>query len=600
MSEEDSLHDSLLDSLRDSLKDISQDVSQSQIPLAVIIGMPAAGKTRVGKELAHILNVPFIDTDDLIEQKINMPISQYFKAFGEESFRDIEAQIVRDAIFPDSNLVKDSDSSKACDFSEPQTLSQSAPIVALGGGAPMRKETQGVLRKYTKLGGRVVYLQVNASDAIERVSWNSNRPMLSGEDGAKRWMDLFDKRDPVFCKVANLHARVYGLTPKPAARKVKDMIMQRIVHVAGKGIEDYDVHIGAGAMSLLPQMLGKKPVRVALIHTQPVQRHSDKARSILRAAGYDVFDILIPDAEAGKTVKVADFVWSRLANAGFTRSDAIVGLGGGAATDLAGFVASTWMRGIRYVNCPTSLLAMVDASTGGKTGVNTAFGKNLVGSFYTPAGVLADTCAFSTLPNDIFVEGLGEVAKSGFIGDSSILKILEDPQNASKLRSVDGPSILDDADLNNMVCDLIEKSVRVKAYHVSNDLKEKGLREFLNYGHTLGHAIEQIEHFSWRHGNAVAVGMVFAAELAQLLGYLSTGDVEYHRSLLKSLGLPISWNGGGSDDDAFNKVLDLMHKDKKARGNTLRFVVLDGIGNPIHLDNPPLDAIRDAFNKIRG
>lgn len=128
-------------------------------------------------------------------------------------------------------------------------------------------------------------------------------------------------------------------------------------------------------------MLGKQPVRVALIHTQPVQRHSDKARSILRASGYDVFDILIPDAEAGKTVKVADFVWSRLANAGFTRSDAIVGLGGGAATDLAGFVASTWMRGIRYVNCPTSLLAMVDASTGGKTGVNTAAGKNLVGSF---------------------------------------------------------------------------------------------------------------------------------------------------------------------------------------------------------------------------
>lgn len=509
-----------------------------------------------------------------------MPIAQYFKDFGEESFRDIETQIVRDAIFPD--------------------FEQSAPIVALGGGAPMRKETQDVLRKYTKLGGRVVYLQVNASDAIERVSWNSNRPMLSGEDGAKRWMDLFDKRDSVFCKVANLHARVYGLTPKPAARKVKDMIMQRIVHVDGKGIEDYDVHIGAGAMSLLPQMLGKQPVRVALIHTQPVQRHSDKARSILRASGYDVFDILIPDAEAGKTVKVADFVWSRLANAGFTRSDAIVGLGGGAATDLAGFVASTWMRGIRYVNCPTSLLAMVDASTGGKTGVNTAAGKNLVGSFYTPVGVLADTCAFSTLPNDIFVEGLGEVAKSGFIGDSSILKILENPQNASKLRSVDGPSILDDADLNNMVCDLIEKSVRVKAYHVSNDLKEQGLREFLNYGHTLGHAIEQIEHFSWRHGNAVAVGMVFAASLAQILGYLSLEDVEYHRSLLKSLGLPISWNGGGNNDDAFAKVLDLMHKDKKARGNTLRFVFLDGIGNPIHLDNPPLEAIREAFNKIRG
>ena len=251
MSEEDSLLDSLLDSLKNVSRyaspsashNVSHGALQAQIPLAVIIGMPAAGKTRVGKELAHILNAPFIDTDELIEQEINMPISQYFKDFGEGAFRDIEAQIVRDAIFSNSN--------------------QSAPIIALGGGAPMRPQTQEVLKKYTKLGGRVVYLQVDPNDAIERASWNSNRPMLSGKDGAKQWLDLFVKRDPVFCKVANLHARVYGLTPKPAARKLKDMIMQRIVHVSGKDVEDYDVHIGAGAMSLLPQMLGKEPVRVA-------------------------------------------------------------------------------------------------------------------------------------------------------------------------------------------------------------------------------------------------------------------------------------------------------------------------------------------------
>ncbi|RIY18486.1 3-dehydroquinate synthase, partial [Bifidobacteriaceae bacterium WP012] len=175
--------------------------------------------------------------------------------------------------------------------------------------------------------------------------------------------------------------------------------------------EPYDVRIGDGAMQLLPQMLGTKPVKVALVHTQPVQRHSDRARAILRQAGYEVLDILVPDAEAGKTIQVASGIWARLGEAGFTRSDAIVGLGGGAATDVAGFVAATWMRGIRYVNCPTSLLAMVDASTGGKTGINTDAGKNLVGSFYTPAGVLADTSTLSTLPNDILIEGLGEVAK---------------------------------------------------------------------------------------------------------------------------------------------------------------------------------------------
>ena len=374
--------------------------------------------------------------------------------------------------------------------------------------------------------------------------------------------------------------------------------MQRIVHVTGEAIEPYDVRIGDGAMQLLPQMLGTKPVKVALVHTQPVQRHSDKARAILRQAGYEVLDILVPDAEAGKTIQVASGIWARLGEAGFTRSDAIVGLGGGAATDVAGFVAATWMRGIRYVNCPTSLLAMVDASTGGKTGINTDAGKNLVGSFYTPAGVLADTSTLSTLPNDILIEGLGEVAKSGFILDGEILKILSDSNNAKLLREFNGDQIENNSELHELIVNLIERTVRVKAYHVSSDLKEQGLREFLNYGHTLGHAIEQIEHFRWRHGNAVAVGMVFAAELAQILGYLDAEDVSYHRSLLDSLGLPTSWQSREDSDSAFERVLNLMHRDKKARGNMLRFVILDGISNPIHLDNPPIEAVKEAFERV--
>lgn len=196
------------------------------------------------------------------------------------------------------------------------------------------------------------------------------------------------------------------------------------------------MRIGEGALSHLPEVLGKQPVRVALIHTQSVQRHSDRARGLLRQAGYEVSDIVIPDAEAGKTIEVANGIWQRLGTEGFTRSDAIVGIGGGACTDLAGFVAAAWMRGIRYVNCPTSLLAMVDASTGGKTGINTPQGKSLVGSFYTPAGVLADLRTLTTLPNDIFIEGLGEVAKSGFIMDPQILRILED--HAAELRAFNG------------------------------------------------------------------------------------------------------------------------------------------------------------------
>ena len=536
------------------------------IPVAVIIGMMGAGKTRVGKEVAHIMDLPFADADVEIQHDIGMGIPEFFEREGEPAFRKVEADLIAD-------MLEDFDG-----------------IFSLGGGAPMTPSTQRALAEYIDRGGRVVYLDADPAEAMERANRGGGRPMLNGDADA-RWKKLYKERDPVFRRVANGRVRTRGQTPQMAARKVMDMIRERMVHVTGSGIEPYDVRIGEGTMNHLPDVLGEGVARVALIHTQPVQRHSDHARTLLRQAGYTVSDIVVPDAEAGKTVDVANGVWRRLGDEGFTRSDAIVGLGGGAATDLAGFIAATWMRGIRYVNCPTSLLAMVDASTGGKTGINTEAGKNLVGSFYTPAGVLADMRTLATLPNDIFIEGLGEVAKSGFIMDPEILRILED--HASELRSFDGAMFLDSG-LKDVVAELIEHTVGVKAYHVSADLKEAGLREFLNYGHTLGHAIEKLEHFRWRHGNAVAVGCVYAAELSHLLGYIDQDLVDYHRSLLGSLGLPTSWNNGSWSD-----VLALMHRDKKARGNKLRFVVLESVGHPIHLEDPPADAVEEAFRRIQ-
>lgn len=536
------------------------------IPVAVIIGMMGAGKTRVGKEVAHIMDLPFADADVEIQHDIGMGIPEFFEREGEPAFRKIEADLIAD-------MLEDFDG-----------------IFSLGGGAPMTPSTQRALAEYIDRGGRVIYLDADPAEAMERANRGGGRPMLNGDADA-RWKKLYKERDPVFRRVANVRVRTRGQTPQMAARKVMDMIRERMVHVTGSGIEPYDVRIGEGTMNHLPDVLGEGVARVALIHTQPVQRHSDHARTLLRQAGYTVSDIVVPDAEAGKTVDVANGVWRRLGDEGFTRSDAIVGLGGGAATDLAGFIAATWMRGIRYVNCPTSLLAMVDASTGGKTGINTEAGKNLVGSFYTPAGVLADMRTLATLPNDIFIEGLGEVAKSGFIMDPEILRILED--HASELRSFDGAMFLDSG-LKDVVAELIEHTVGVKAYHVSADLKEAGLREFLNYGHTLGHAIEKLEHFRWRHGNAVAVGCVYAAELSHLLGYIDQDLVDYHRSLLGSLGLPTSWNNGSWSD-----VLALMHRDKKARGNKLRFVVLESVGHPIHLEDPPADAVEEAFRRIQ-
>ena len=535
-------------------------------PVAVIIGMMGAGKTRVGKEVAQLMSLPFADADVEIEHEVGMRIPEYFERHGEPAFREVESEVIAGM------------------------LHGFGGVFALGGGAPMTPAVQDDLKEYIEDGGKVVYLMADPREAMERAHRGGGRPMLQGDADA-RWKKLYRQRDPVYYRVANVHVETYGQTPLAAARKMMDMITERTVHVTGATIEDYDVSIGEGAMNHLSEVLGPKPVRIALIHTQPVQRHSDRARTLLRQGGYQVSDIVIPDAEAGKTIEVANGIWQRLGDEGFTRSDAVVGVGGGAATDLAGFVAATWMRGVRYVNCPTSLLAMVDASTGGKTGINTPQGKNLVGSFYTPAGVLADLKTLVSLPNDIFIEGLGEVAKSGFIKDPEILHILE--EHAAELRAFDGATFLGSG-LENVVAELIERTVRVKAYHVSADLKEAGLREFLNYGHTLAHAIEKLEHYRWRHGNPVAVGCVYAAELGHLLGYIDQDLVDYHRSLLGSLGLPTSWNGG-----TFDEVLALMHRDKKARGNKLRFVVLDSIGHPVHLDDPPADAVEEAFRRIQ-
>lgn len=532
-------------------------------PRVVIIGMPGAGKTRIGKEISSMLKLSFIDSDVAIERQEGASIPSIFQDLGEDAFRDIESDVVI------------------------QALHDHDGVLSLGGGAPIFRRTRKALERYRDNGGLIAYLDADPEEMIERAFRSRNRPLLEG-DARSRWLHLYDERRPVFEQLANIVISTHRAAPAVGAHKLINAMKERIVHVSGS--DPYDVRIGDGVFEHLRQLLGSSPVRVALIHTMPVQRHSDAARAQLRSWGYEVLDISIPDAEAGKTVQVAGGIWKRLADEGFTRSDAVVGLGGGAATDVAGFIAATWMRGIAYVNCPTSLLAMVDASTGGKTGVNIPEGKNLVGSFYTPQGVLADTRFLSTLPNDIFIEGLGEVVKSGFIMDTRILDIVQ--ENSQALHDIDCAHI--SPEMHDVIAELIERTVSVKSKHVSADLKESGMREFLNYGHTLGHAIEQIEHFRWRHGQAVAVGMVFAAELANILGYIDDETVEFHRSILSSVGLKTSWNGGD-----FASVLALMHKDKKARGNTLRFIVLDRIGHPIHLDNPPESAVREAFDRIR-
>jgi 3-dehydroquinate synthase len=353
------------------------------------------------------------------------------------------------------------------------------------------------------------------------------------------------------------------------------------IPVAGE--RPYQVVLGDGVLSELPSLVGKDARAVVVVHGSGLGQIAQPALRVLNDAGYVVHAEPIPDGEAAKDIEVAAGLWSRLAARRITRSDVLIGVGGGAVTDLAGFTAACWLRGIRHVLVPTTLLAVADAAIGGKTGINIPAGKNLVGAFHPPAGVLADLTALATLPAAEYRSGLAEVIKAGFIADPVILDLIEaDPAGSA------APS-------GRSERELVERAVRMKAAVVSADLREAGPREMLNYGHTLGHAIERTEHYRLRHGEAVAIGMVYAAAVARLAGRLDAATADRHRRVLAAVGLPVSYPAG-----AWPRLREAMAVDKKARGARLRLVVLDGLARPAILDDPPEELLEQAYAEVCG
>jgi len=347
----------------------------------------------------------------------------------------------------------------------------------------------------------------------------------------------------------------------------------------------YPVIIGRGLLGELPALCAGAE-KIAVVHTSTLTASADAIRGDLSDAGFVVVMIEVPAGEDAKTAEVAAFVWNALGSSGFTRTDVVIGLGGGATTDLAGFAAATWLRGIRVVQIPTTLLAMVDAAVGGKTGINTEAGKNLVGAFHSPSGVLCDINALETLPRNDLLAGFAEVVKVGFTHDASIL---EDVQARTDEATDPAGSLLPD---------LVRRAVQVKADVVASDFKETGAgggigRAALNYGHTLGHAIERVENYQWRHGAAISVGMVYVAELARIGGKLSDADVERHREVLSLVGLPTTYAGGRWD-----RLFPAMQIDKKARGSLLRFVVLHGMQHPVIWEGPDPALLQAAYEAI--
>ena len=322
-------------------------------------------------------------------------------------------------------------------------------------------------------------------------------------------------------------------------------------------------------------------VRKALIiYPQPLAATAEVLRETLVRQGFEAILAEVPAAEDAKRVEVAAFCWGIMGTSDFQRNDAVIGLGGGSTTDLAGFVAATWLRGVRSILIPTTLLGMVDAAVGGKTGINTSEGKNLVGAFHLPHQVFIDLDTLHTLPRNELLAGMAEVAKYGFISDPWILDAIEDGSAATDVSS-------------DVFREIIQRAVAIKERITTADLRDTGEREFLNYGHTLGHAIEHTERYKWRHGAAISIGMVYAAELSLLSGKLSESDVERHRSVLGGLGLPLSYRA-----DRWEQLYSTMQRDKKSRAGSLRFIVLERIGKPTLLHAPTNELLFTAFQSI--
>ncbi|OCC08894.1 3-dehydroquinate synthase [Streptomyces sp. PTY087I2] len=540
-------------------------------PLVVLVGPMGVGKSTVGELLAARLGTTYRDTDADVVAEAGKPIAEIFYDEGEEHFRALERRAVEAAV-----------------AGHPGVLS-------LGGGAVLDGATRELLA-----GRPVVYLSMDVDEAVRRVGLGAARPLLA-VNPRRQWRELMDARRHLYEEVARTVVATDEHTPEEVAQAIIDalelpegqaapgvektgMTQQgptRIQVAGSAGSDPYEVLVGHQLLGELPQLIGDRAKRVAVLHPEALAETGEAVRQDLADQGYEAIAIQLPNAEEAKTVEVAAYCWKALGQTGFTRTDVIVGIGGGATTDVAGFVAASWLRGVRWIAVPTTVLGMVDAAVGGKTGINTAEGKNLVGAFHPPAGVLCDLAALESLPVHDYVSGMAEIIKAGFIADPVILDLVEDdPEGA---RTPSGPH----------TAELIERSIRVKAEVVSSDLKESGLREILNYGHTLGHAIEKNERYKWRHGAAVSIGMVFAAELGRLAGRLDDATADRHRTILESVGLPLTYRG-----DQWPKLLENMKVDKKSRGDLLRFIVLDGIGKPTVLEGPDPAVLLAAYGEV--
>lgn len=523
-----------------------------------LVGLMGAGKTTIGRILARKLGKRFIDSDHEIEARTGASIPWIFEIEGEDSFRRREAEVIRDLCAEDG------------------------VVLATGGGAVLDAQT----RAHLKARGTVIYLRANVNSIMLRVAHDKNRPLLQTADPRRRVEELLAQREPLYQEIAQLVID----TGRPNVQSMVQTIMDQLDALAATrrahapasassmnqqstisltvdlGDRSYPIVIGPNLLSD-PSLLARhiQGRQVAIVsNTTVAPLYLERVAAPLRAAGREVIEIILPDGEQYKNQESLMQVFDALLANKCDRKTTLVALGGGVIGDLTGYAAASYMRGVPFVQLPTTLLSQVDSSVGGKTGINHPLGKNMIGAFYQPRAVLADTATLATLPARELSAGLAEVIKHGAIIDAGFFDWIE--ANIDKLMARDQAAL----------AHAIARSCEIKAEVVRQDEREGGLRAILNFGHTFGHAIENgLGYGNWLHGEAVGCGMVMAADLSCRLGLVDQATVARVRALVAAAGLPTV-----APDLGAERWLALMEVDKKNEGGAIKFILLKPLGSP--------------------
>ncbi len=523
----------------------------------ILVGMMGAGKTTIGKALANSLGKEFIDSDHEIQDRTGVKIPVIFEIEGETGFRKRESEVL-------AELVK-----------------KNNIVLATGGGAVLSRENRQILRR----GGIVIYLRASVNDLYRRTRYDKNRPLLQTQNLFARLNELYVQRDVLYRETAH----VIIDSGKQGVRFLVQKLINKLISIDFNNImqnnsknamqtitvdftpssekRSYPIHIGHGILQQVDLIVSCLPQkRVAIVsNTTIAPLYLDNLRTALEKQGVISVSIILPDGEAHKNWETLNLIFDALLKNHCERNTAILALGGGVIGDLTGFAAATYLRGVPFIQIPTTLLAQVDSSVGGKTGINHPLGKNMIGAFYQPRMVLADSATLNTLPDRELRAGLAEIIKYGLIRDPAFFDWLE--RNMHRLLARD-PVTLNEA---------IQRSCENKAEIVAADEKEEGVRALLNLGHTFGHAIENgMGYGVWLHGEAVAAGIVLAADLSRRMKLISEADVSRIRKIFLQAGLPVA-----APRMPPEKYLQLMMLDKKVDAGKARFIVLNRIGEAV-------------------